>query len=101
MSQMTTEGRLTYMANQIAANFAIAGCEAAATATADHINSFWDPRMRSRILAQLDKQTDGDISLCLIARRAVEILSSRQAPAPQTPATVFAGANQAGRSDAG
>ena len=37
------------MANQIAANFAIAGGEAAARATAGHIRQFWNPRMIAAI----------------------------------------------------
>jgi formate dehydrogenase subunit delta len=44
--------RLTYMANQIARNFAAQGEDAAITATAQHIRDFWDPRMKSAILAQ-------------------------------------------------
>jgi formate dehydrogenase subunit delta len=44
--------RLTYMANQIARNFAAQGEDAAITATAQHIRDYWDPRMKSAILAQ-------------------------------------------------
>ena len=40
------------MANQIARNFAAQGEDAAITATAQHIRDFWDPRMKSAILAQ-------------------------------------------------
>jgi formate dehydrogenase subunit delta len=43
--------RLTYMADQIARNFAVQGEEAAITATAQHIRDFWDPRMKAVILA--------------------------------------------------
>lgn len=48
------EDKLVYMANQIAKNFAVRGTDAAALATVDHIKKFWDPRMRSRILAHLE-----------------------------------------------
>ncbi|MBK8631547.1 MAG: formate dehydrogenase subunit delta [Sphingomonadales bacterium] len=40
------------MANQIARNFAAQGEDAAITATAAHIRDFWDPRMKSAILAE-------------------------------------------------
>lgn len=40
------------MANQIARNLA-RGHGDPATALAEHINSFWDPRMRSQLLAEL------------------------------------------------
>ena len=43
--------RLTYMADQIARNFAVQGEAAAAEATAQHIRDFWDPRMKAAILA--------------------------------------------------
>ena len=44
--------RLAYMANQIARNFAVQGEAAAIAATAEHIRSFWDPRMIETFLAQ-------------------------------------------------
>lgn len=43
--------RLTYMANQIARNFAVEGADQAAASTAKHIGDFWDPRMKAAILA--------------------------------------------------
>ena len=56
---------LRHMANQIAKNFAISGEEAAATATAQHLRDFWDPRMKAAILA------DDRSALDPIARAAV------------------------------
>jgi formate dehydrogenase subunit delta len=44
-------GRLRYMADQIARNFAARGEAEAVAATAEHIRLFWDPRMRAAILA--------------------------------------------------
>jgi formate dehydrogenase subunit delta len=41
--------KLVYMANQIARNFAVEGDAAAINATADHIEKFWDPRMKALI----------------------------------------------------
>lgn len=62
--------KLVYMANQIAKNLAVQG-EAAAVATADHIKKFWDPRMRKRIVAQLEA---GGAGLEPTARQAIEHL---------------------------
>ena len=60
---------LTYMANQIARNFAAQGDEVAATATAQHLKLFWDPRMKAAILG-------GDrAGLEPIAKAAVELLA--------------------------
>jgi len=65
---------LTYMANQIARNLAIQGESAAADATCQHIQDYWDPRMKAAILA-------GDHSaLEPIARTAVERLASAGRP---------------------
>lgn len=43
--------RLTYMANQIARNFAIQGDDAAIAATCQHMQLFWEPRMKAAILS--------------------------------------------------
>lgn len=61
--------RLTYMANQIARNFAVQGDDAAISATCDHLKRFWDPRMRRQIMA-----ADGS-GLEPIAKAAVERLT--------------------------
>ena len=59
---------LTYMANQIARNFAAQGDEVAAAATAQHLKLFWDPRMKKAIIG-------GDrAGLEPIAKAAVELL---------------------------
>ncbi len=60
--------RLRYMADQIARNFAALGEDEAVAATADHISSFWDPRMRAQLL-----DADG-AGLSPVAARAVEKL---------------------------
>jgi formate dehydrogenase subunit delta len=60
--------RLSYMANQIARNFAAQGEAVAVEATAQHIRDFWDPRMKAEILA-------GDrAALGAIAKAAIERL---------------------------
>lgn len=51
--------KLVYMANQIGKFFASQGTEKAAVGTADHIQKFWDPRMRSQILAHLEAGGQG------------------------------------------
>jgi formate dehydrogenase subunit delta len=47
------------MANQIASFFASYPHEEAVQGTADHVNKFWEPRMRSQLLAYLAKGGDG------------------------------------------
>jgi formate dehydrogenase subunit delta len=76
------------MANQIARNLATLGDAEAAKATADHIASFWDPRMKAAIWADAE-------GLSPIAAAAFAELRQRGAPAHQTRAT------QSGGSDAG
>lgn len=89
-----TLARLIYMANQIARNFCALDHDAAATATADHIAQFWDPRMKAAVSG---KEAD----LSDVAARAFAILREQGEPAPQTRATVFNDADEGGRSDAG
>jgi len=43
--------RLHYMANQIAANFAVQGEDKAIASTASHLTAFWDPRMIAQIVS--------------------------------------------------
>ena len=47
---------LVYMANQIARNFAVMGDVDAAKATADHIASFWEARMKAAEMSQGTKE---------------------------------------------
>lgn len=86
--------RLVRMANDIARNFTAIGHERAALATADHINSFWDRRMKEKLL-----QTCGteDCGLSPAARAAFQILRDQGAPPHQTRATEeIPGASDAG-----
>ena len=82
---MSTHDRLVYMANQIARNFAAMEGDAV-KATADHIASFWDPRMKAAVFA------DG-AGLSEVAAAAVELLRARGAPAHQTRATMSGGSD--------
>jgi formate dehydrogenase subunit delta len=47
--------RLIYMANQIVKFFASQGHGKAVPGIAEHIRKFWDPRMRSAIVAHLER----------------------------------------------
>lgn len=47
------------MANQIARFFQSQRADEAAAGFADHINSFWEPRMRTQLFELLDRQADG------------------------------------------
>lgn len=95
---MSNEERLIYMANQIARNFGTMPDEQAAKAVADHIASFWDPRMRATIFALHEK---ADPRIGEKAASAVAILRECGPPAHQTRATQFNSVSEAGHSDAG
>jgi len=47
------------MANQIASFFNGSGPEAAVNDAAEHISKFWDPRMRTMLLAHVEKGGEG------------------------------------------
>lgn len=65
--------KLIRMANQIAANLASRGETAAIADTAEHIQKFWDPRMKAAIFAEDPAQ------LSPIARAAIEKLKTETA----------------------
>lgn len=87
---MNQQEHLVHMANQIARNFAIMGDVDAVAATADHIASFWDPRMKAAIMAD-------DTGLDPIASAAIDLLRAKPHPPHQMPATALS----KGGSDAG
>lgn len=95
---MSNRDRLVYMANQIARNFEAQGQAFAVRATADHIASFWDPRMRAQIF---DMHRQAVAELDPIARDAVALLQGSGPPPHQTAATQFNDVDEVGRSDAG
>jgi formate dehydrogenase subunit delta len=84
------------MANQIAANFVAIGHDRAVLATADHIDQFWDPRMKAAIFAD-----DYTATLDSIAADAIAHLAAGHHPEPQTRATEFAKTGDLHNSDAG
>lgn len=95
---MSNLERLAYMADQIVRNFEAIGHDASIKATADHIASFWDPRMRAQGFALLD---GGGPALSPRAAAALTLLRDKGAPAPQTRATEFNDADESGHADAG
>ena len=63
--------KLIYMANQIGSFFKTQGEDTAAAGVADHINKFWEPRMRSAILAHWESGGQGLDPIVLNAMRSV------------------------------
>ena len=86
----STIDTLRRMANDIARNLASMGQDGAVLATADHIDKFWDPRMKEAIYADVRQ-----------ARAAIDHLASGARPESQTRATKFTEVDGVGRSDAG
>ena len=82
----STLDRLVYMANQIAREFGNQRPGDSVEATWDHLWHFWDPRMRSMIVAHLAAGGEG---LNDIARAAVAKFATRAEPEAQTQATQF------------
>lgn len=70
--------KLVMMANQIAKFFAAQGHDRAVPAIVDHIEHFWDPRMRRQIVEHVAK---GGAGLEPLALEAVRALKGVPAPA--------------------
>ena len=66
--------KLVRMANQIAIAFRLQPHEQAVAGAADHIKSFWTPKMRGDIAAHLAKGGEGLVPL---AREAIAKLARR------------------------
>jgi len=92
-----TINTLRRMANDIARNLEAMGHDKAVLATADHIDKFWDPRMKRAIFA--DDERAGVLSP--VAAAAIAHLAGGAHPASQTRATEFNSAHEIGHSDAG
>ncbi|MGE5537932.1 MAG: formate dehydrogenase subunit delta [Gemmatimonas sp.] len=65
--------KLVYMANQIGKFFAHQPEDKAVAGIADHIQKFWEPRMRAAIFAHFDK---GGAGLDPLTLKAVRTLRS-------------------------
>ena len=59
--------KLVYMANQIATFFRSQPEEKAVAGVAEHINSFWEPRMRAALLDRVAENPTGIDGLVLKA----------------------------------
>ncbi len=68
---MSHDHRLVHMANQIGSFFRSQGEDKAVHGIAEHINKFWNPRMRSAILAHWEAGGEG---LNPIVRKAMTAL---------------------------
>jgi formate dehydrogenase subunit delta len=69
--------KLVYMTNQIGKFFAYEAEDKAVADTADHLQNYWDPRMRKAILAHL---AAGGAGLDPIALKAVTALREAAPP---------------------
>jgi formate dehydrogenase subunit delta len=92
-----TLATLRRMANDIARNLEAMGHDKAVLATADHIDKFWDPRMKKAIFADDERFA----VLTPIAAAAIDHLAGGAHPESQTRATEFNTAQEMGHSDAG
>ena len=68
--------KLVYMANQIGKFFVAQGEAEAVAGIANHLQKFWDPRMRRAIFAHLDA---GGAGLDPLVKRAVQSLARAKA----------------------
>jgi formate dehydrogenase subunit delta len=68
--------KLVRMANQIASFFTAQDAVAAPTLVAKHLRQFWDPRMRTAIIAH---QAAGGVGLEPVAAAAVTLLMNDEA----------------------
>ncbi|MCT8998887.1 formate dehydrogenase subunit delta [Chelativorans intermedius] len=68
----TGEEKLVYMANQIARFFEAMPHEEAVSGVADHINKFWEPRMRRHLFEIVARGGEGLRPLVLEAAQRVK-----------------------------
>lgn len=70
--------RLIYMANQIATFFQSQPGDEARRGLADHINKFWDPRMRDQLLLLIANDHAGLDRIVIEARHDIQPSKTRQ-----------------------
>lgn len=63
--------KMIYMANQIATFFDSKPHAEGVKGVADHINAFWEPRMRRQLFVLLDSGNEGFKSLLLEAASSI------------------------------
>ena len=82
-ARIGTDDKIVRMANQIATFFASKPHEEAVAGTAEHINKFWDPRMRRKLFTLLDKDDAGFAPLVVEAasqiRRPAQLVAAERA----------------------
>jgi formate dehydrogenase subunit delta len=71
--------RLVHMANQVADFFRSYGEAEAIKCTADHLKSFWEPRMRREMAAHLANNAGAGLSH--IALEAVKVMAAKDTAA--------------------
>lgn len=78
---MSDGNKLVRMANQIATFFHSQPASEAAGGVANHINRFWEPRMRRQLFDLVDNH--GGEGLDALVLQAMPLI--RRPPAPETP----------------
>ena len=69
---MSTSEKLVIMANQIAAFFHSKPREEGVAGVAEHINKFWEPRMRRQFFEMLDSGAEGFDELVVAASARIK-----------------------------
>ncbi|TGQ65138.1 MAG: formate dehydrogenase [Mesorhizobium sp.] len=69
---MSTREKLVRMANQIAAFFHSRPREEGVAGVAEHINKFWEPRMRRQFFEMLDAGGEGFDELVVVASARIK-----------------------------
>ncbi|MEI9426710.1 formate dehydrogenase subunit delta [Mesorhizobium sp. Cs1299R1N3] len=69
---MSTREKLVRMANQIAAFFHSRPREEGVAGVAEHINKFWEPRMRRQFFEMLDSGGEGFDELVVVASARIK-----------------------------
>ncbi|AGB42642.1 formate dehydrogenase subunit delta [Mesorhizobium sp. CO1-1-7] len=69
---MSTGEKLVRMANQIAAFFHSRPREEGVAGVAEHINKFWEPRMRRQFFEMLDSGGEGFDELVVVASARIK-----------------------------
>ncbi|TIT03073.1 MAG: formate dehydrogenase [Mesorhizobium sp.] len=77
---MSTSEKLVRMANQIAAFFHSKPREEGIAGVAEHINKFWEPRMRRQLFEMLDSGGEGFNELVVAASTGIRRPSAPEGP---------------------
>jgi formate dehydrogenase subunit delta len=78
---MNTREKLVYMSNQIAAFFKSKPHEEGVAGIAEHINKFWDPRMRRQFFEMIDAGNGGFSPLVVEAAKTIHRPAPAEKPA--------------------